>query len=242
MEVTSLFLTEPLLAVRWGQRDLGAIDPSSLASRDGRRPTILLGGRAWGVGDVDWKRRIVWAQPADDPGRSRWAGAGAALSIEVCHAVRSILADPVRVTDALTKRAAGKLREIREERWWVEEGETTLVEEHAPERRRWWTFAGARANRSIARSLDDAGAATASSDDLSVGLSDRTSVSRLREVAGSIEPEALRSEIDRRRLDAVKFATCLPDDELIKMLAARDLDPIGVARVIAEPVASASAG
>jgi len=48
MEVTSLFLTEPLLAVRWGQRDLGAIDPSSLATRDDRRPTILLGGKLGG--------------------------------------------------------------------------------------------------------------------------------------------------------------------------------------------------
>ena len=43
MDVTSLFLTEPLPAVRWGQRDLGYVDPSSLAAREDTRAPILLG-------------------------------------------------------------------------------------------------------------------------------------------------------------------------------------------------------
>ncbi len=76
MDVMSLFLTEPLLTVRWGQRELGTIDPSSLLVRDGRRPVILLGGRAWGAGDIDDDRRIVWVGPVDEPGRSRWASGG----------------------------------------------------------------------------------------------------------------------------------------------------------------------
>jgi ATP-dependent Lhr-like helicase len=240
MEVTSLFLTEPLLAVRWGQRDLGAIDPSSLASREGRRPTILLGGRAWGVGDIDWKRRIVWVEPADDRGRSRWAGAGAALSIEVCHAIRSILADPEPVADCLTKRGVEKLGEIRQDQWWVEDGTTTVVEDGSRERRHWWTFAGARANRSLARSLDAAGEATSSCDDLSIGLLGRTSASRVREAAASTDLGVARADVDQRRLDAVKFATCVPDVELERMLEARDLDFQGVAMATAEPIASAS--
>ena len=81
MDVTSLFLTEPLLAVRWGQRDLGYVDPSSLAAREDTRATILLGGRAWGVRDVDWNRRVVWVEPVDEPGKSRWSGAGRALVV-----------------------------------------------------------------------------------------------------------------------------------------------------------------
>jgi len=240
MEVTSLFLTEPLLAVRWGQRDLGAIDPSSLASREGRRPTILLGGRAWGVGDIDWKRRIVWVEPADDRGRSRWAGAGAALSIEVCHAIRSILADPEPVADCLTKRGVEKLGEIRQDQWWVEDGTTTVVEDGSRERRHWWTFAGARANRSLARSLDAAGEATSSCDDLSIGLLGRTSASRVREAAASTDLGVATADVDQRRLDAVTFAACLPDVELERMLEARDLDLRAVAMATSEPIASAT--
>ena len=110
MDVTSLFLTEPLLAVRWGQRDLGSVDPSSLASRDDARPTILLGGRAWGVRDVDWNRRVVWVEPVDEPGRSRWAGSGAALSIEVCHAIRSVLCGDDRLAEHLTRRRRHEAR------------------------------------------------------------------------------------------------------------------------------------
>ena len=240
MEVTSLFLTEPLLGVRWGQRDLGAIDPSSLASREGRQPTILLGGRAWGVGDIDWKRRIVWVEPADKGGRSRWAGPGASLSIEVCHAIRSILADPEPVADCLTKRGVDKLREIRQDQWWVEDGTTTVVEDDSRERRHWWTFAGARANRSLARSLDAAGETTSSCDDLSIGLLGRASAPRVREATASTDLGVPEAEVDQRRLDAVKFATCVPDVELERMLEARDLDFQGVAMATAEPIASAT--
>ena len=110
MDVTSLFLTEPLLAVRWGQRDLGSVDPSSLASRDDARATILLGGRAWGVRDVDWNRRVVWVEPADEPGRSRWAGAGGALSWNVCQAIRAVLCGDERLATHLSNRAADQDR------------------------------------------------------------------------------------------------------------------------------------
>jgi len=242
MDVTSLFLTEPLLAVRWGQRDLGAIDPSSLGARDGRRPTILLGGRAWGVGDIDWKRRIAWVEPAEERGRSRWSGAGAALSIEVCHAIRSVLADPTALSDCLTTRGADKLGELREEQWWVEEGATTLVDDRSRERRRWWTFAGARANRSLARALEDAGTPTTSCDDLSISIAERTSVSSVREATKAIDAHALGTEVDQRRLEAVKFASCLPQDELVGMLVARDLDPVGVSKAVSEQVVGAVVG
>ena len=100
MDVTSLFLTEPLLAVRWGQRDLGYVDPSSLAAREDTRATILLGGRAWGVRDVDWNRRVVWVEPVDEPGKSRWSGAGRALSWEVCQAIRAVLCGDDRLAPA----------------------------------------------------------------------------------------------------------------------------------------------
>src|SRR4051812_19737845 len=96
MDVTSLFLTEPLVAVRWGQRDLGSVDPSSLATREDARATILLGGRAWGVRDVDWNRKVVWVEPVDEPGRSRWAGSGGALSWNLCQAIRQVICGDAR--------------------------------------------------------------------------------------------------------------------------------------------------
>src|SRR4051812_4958754 len=81
MDVTSLFLTEPLLAVRWGQRDLGSVDPSSLSSKDDGRPTILLGGHAWGVRDVDWNRRGRWGARPAGSGRAPGGGGGGGRSV-----------------------------------------------------------------------------------------------------------------------------------------------------------------
>lgn len=230
MDVMSLFLTEPLLAVRWGQRDLGAVDPSSLAARDDARPTILLGGRAWGVRDVDWDRRVAWVEPVDEPGRSRWAGSGRALSTEVCHAVRSVLAGETPAGAQLSRRATTQLDELRSEHWWVTPDGTTLLREER--RSRWWTFAGARANAALAHALDEAGIATTALDDLSIGIRGRVTLEDVR----ALEPPVGAAPIDQRRLDAVKFASCVPEPSLAAMVAARDADPSGVAQALAEPV------
>lgn len=239
MDVTSMFLTEPLLSVRWGQRDIGTVDPSSLARHDDQRPTILLGGRAWGVGEIDWNRRLVWVEPTDDQGASRWSGAGAALSIAVCHAIRATLADPTPIASILTRRAADKLDEVRDEHWWARDGETVLVAGEGGERSRWWTFAGARANRSLARVLDAAAIPTTSHDDLSIGLRGGTTASAVREAVRAVDPAAIGVPVDERRFDGVKFASCLPRRELERMLAARDEDSAAVAATMRDRFAEA---
>jgi ATP-dependent Lhr-like helicase len=238
MDVTSLFLTEPLLAVRWGQRELGSVDPSSLASRDEGRPTLLLGGHAWGVRDVDWERRLVWVEPANEPGRSRWSGGGAALSIEVCHAIRDALAGPADLADAMTKRAAAKLEELRVEHYWIRAGRTTLVRDDERNRARWWTFGGARANRAIAGTLDAAGVPTMSVDDLGIGIRTRPPASEIR--GASWGATSFTPPTDPRRRTAVKFGSCLADVDIDRMLAARDRDAAGLEAILGEPLDTAS--
>ena len=78
--------------------------------RDGGWPaTILLGGRAWHVEDVDWSKRIAWATPSEEVGRSRWAGSGAALSAQVCRAMRTVLASN-ETPPELTRRGIASMR------------------------------------------------------------------------------------------------------------------------------------
>lgn len=239
MDVTSLFLTEPLLAVRWGQRDLGSVDPSSLASRDDARATILLGGRAWGVRDVDWNRRVVWVEPVDEAGKSRWAGSGGALSWRVCQAIRHVLCGDERLEEHLSSRSVAKLAQIREEHSWAKRGRTTLVRDAARSRSRWWTFGGARANRVLAHQLDEAGVPTMAVDDLSIGLRAPVPREELADIASATDPATAHAPVDRRRLDTVKFASCVPDEAVEAMLAARDADRPGVGAVIDEPITSA---
>jgi ATP-dependent Lhr-like helicase len=236
MDVTSLFLTEPLLAVRWGQRDLGSVDPSSLATRDDARATILLGGHAWGVRDVDWNRHVVWVEPVDEPGRSRWAGTGCALSWQVCQSIRAALCDHDRLLPHLSNRAATKLAELHQEHDWAREDGTTLLRDHSRSRSRWWTFGGACANQALAHALNSAGVATTAVDDLSIGLRGATTLDAITAVAKATDPATLRTPVDPRRLAAIKFASCVPDSALQHMISERDADEPAVTRVLGEPV------
>jgi ATP-dependent helicase Lhr and Lhr-like helicase len=152
IELTSMFLSEPLVQARWGQRLLGQLDPSSLLSRDGERPVVLLGGASWRVREVDWERRVVWVEPSTESGRSRWSGPGGALSLEVCRAIRSTLCQTAVPSEA-TRRASARLAELREDHWFVRERATTALEIPRTDRTRWFTWAGGRANAGLTRRL-----------------------------------------------------------------------------------------
>lgn len=233
MDVTSLFLTEPLLSVRWGQRVLGQVDPSSLSARDGKRPTILLAGQAWGVGEVDWNRQTVRVEPVDEPGRSRWAGSGGALSAQVCRGIRAVLRARELPAGA-TARAIAQMSEVRDSFWWIEADSTVLEPE--PGRTKWWTFAGGRANAGIAGQLGfDVGAI----DDLSINFSGTVSATQLREALTAVDPEGA-ADVDPRRLEDLKFSACLPAGVASEVLARRDRDEEAVRFVLDERVVSSA--
>jgi ATP-dependent Lhr-like helicase len=236
MDVTSLFLTAPLMTVRWGARTLGQVDPSSLTSRDGQRPVILLGGAAWGVREIDWGRRVAWVEPVEERGRSRWGGAGGALSLELCRAMRSVLGDS-GLPESASRRAASRLEEIRETFWFVREGATALVPDRERRRSRWWTFAGARANGEIGARLQARELRVASSDDLGVTVLGSPNSSALHDALTAGE---VTTEVDIRRLEAVKFSEAVPVRLLQILVERRDADPAGVRAVQGEPVETVS--
>ena len=178
IELTSMFLSEPLVSVRWGQRVLGQVDPSSLTARATRTPTILLGGASWSVRDVDWERRVAWVEPSDEPGRSRWSGSGGALAFEVCQAVRDVLAGADGPA-AATRRATARLAELRDEHWFVREG-LTSAQNLPNQRTRWWTWSGGRANTELLSRLRSEGRHAVAFDDMSLTVAGLESGSALR--------------------------------------------------------------
>jgi hypothetical protein len=54
------------------------------------------------------------------------------------------------------------------------------------------------------------------------------------------DPVALRTPVEPRRLDAIKFGSCVPDAALQRMISERDADEPAVVRVLGEPVRLAS--
>lgn len=232
IELTSLFLSEPLIAARWGQRLLGQVDPSSLSARDGERPVILLGGASWAVRDVDWERRVAWVEPSGEPGRSRWSGPGGALSAKVCRSIRAVLAS-ADVPGACTPRAAAKLSELREVHWFVGDGTTSVERLPEQSRTRWWTFAGGRANAELGRRLAAGGIQVISLDDTRLTLAGLHGAAGIMDVARSDDS---RWTVDPRRLQAIKFHEAVPEAALVAMCRARDRDPTAVESLLAEPV------
>lgn len=238
MEVTSLFLTAPLLAVRWGQRVIGHADPSSLSSRDGQRATILLGGRPWGIREVDWQRRVVWVEPVDEPGRSRWIGPGGALSLEVCRAIRHVLTEHDD-SPSLSARGRSLLHDVRDRLWWAEDDTTTLVTE--AERTRWWTFVGSQANQALEAHLGARGLHVSGVDELSVTLVGTVLATEIREALVELDPAKVTLPEDPRRLEDLKFSAALPIKVGLEVLGRRDLDTEGLSVVKREGVGSARA-
>jgi ATP-dependent Lhr-like helicase len=235
IDLTSMFLSEPLIAVRWGRRPLGHLDPSSFTSRGGTRPVVLLGGASWAVREVDWERRVAWVQPSEEPGRSRWSGAGGALSYEVCQAIRRVVVSGSEASAATSRRGSARLSELRESHWFAR-ADATSVERLPNGRTRWWTWAGGRANRELAQRLTAAGQRSVGVDDLSVTVDGLMPPSTFRGVAS--DENVVAPSIDPRRIEALKFSAASPVTALDTMCRRRDRDPDAVKRVFREPTES----
>ena len=166
------------------------------------------------------------------PGRSRWSGAGGALSLEVCRAIRAVLADD-SIPACASRRAAARLSEAREAFWFVREGATAVERSEDRKRLRWWTFAGGRANAELATRLTAHGLHVVAADDLGLTVAGSTRVEELRRAAGDTN---VAMQPDQRRLEAVKFHEAVPSDALGSMVVSRDADTEAVAVATAEPV------
>jgi ATP-dependent Lhr-like helicase len=235
MDVTSLFLTEPLISVHWGVRELGSVDPSVLTHHDGGHATILLGGRAWNVEEVDWRRRRAWVLPSKQAGRSHWVGSGVAISSAVARSIRTVLADTDEPA-GLTVRARAQLARTRSSFSGLREGRTMLARESKPGRECWWTFAGGKANAALAVGLYDEGVQILFVDDLSIGIRGTLGLKGLKQTVKALRGNPPRSVAKVAALDGLKFGDCLPEALGLRVLQERSADDVAVMGALLEPV------
>ncbi len=236
LELLSVFTSPLQIQVRYGNTDIGTVDPLSLRREDDQ-PTILqLAGRGWKVTSVDWARRVASVEPSKQQGRSRWVGSPRFLGFDLCRAVRSVLAgrDP-EVT--LSRRAQTRLAELREEMPFCTEDYSAFVTDAAGTIR-WWTFAGLGANAVLAQFLARAGEQVKRFDNFSVQLDRKPSAplnAVVRSGAPSIEDPAWEDWMDQVEL---KFHLCLPVPVARATTAARLTDPLGANAARRETVRS----
>ena len=235
MEMTAVFTGPPEFTVLTGRTELGRVDPSLLVEEVRGDRRLLLTGRSWRVTYIDWRRRRCFVEPADGGGRARWTTLGwAGLSYELTQAMRDVLlgADPpVR----LTRRAVDALRNERSERESLVHPGGSLIVRHEDDDVRWWTWAGFRANATLAATLSEVIDPMHRFDDRQIRLREDLTPTVWREATGDAASRLCLPEVSEKAMVGLKFSAALPKRLAMATLAARLADLHGAARVLAEP-------
>jgi ATP-dependent helicase Lhr and Lhr-like helicase len=233
--MTAVFTAPPQFTVLAGRDEIGRTDPALLTEKiDGPR-LLLLAGRSWKVTWIDWKRRRCFVEPAERGGKARWLVPGiSGASYALTRAARDVLlgADP---PVALTDRARRILAEVRDEYLpTVHPGGTVITRAGADVR--WWTWAGYRANATLAATLSELTDGTQRFDDTGLRLrSDLTPDLWKAGTADATERLCL-PDVDERALAGLKFTEALPERLATATLAARFSDLDNAAAVLQDPV------
>lgn len=238
IELTASFTAPPQFTVLAGRTEIGQTDPSVLTEERPGPRRLLLGGRSWQVTFIDWGRKRVFVEPADGGGVAKWTGGSlAGLSYPLARAMREVLlgADP---SVSLTRRAEVCLAEWREgdAPSMVHPG-GTLVSRLGDDVR-WWTWAGYRANATLAATLPSVTDPVQRPTDCYVRLREDLTPEMWRTARdGAADGAALvLPDVDPRAVHGLKFSAALPQRLAVATVAARLADFDGAGAVLREPV------
>ena len=235
MGMTAVFTAPPQFTVLAGRQEIGRTDPMLLTEKTDGPRLLLLGGRSWKVTWTDWKRRRCYVEPAESGGKARWLTPGiSGASFELARAARDVLlgADP---PVALTQRAKRTLSEVRDEHVpTVHPGGTVII--RAGDDVRWWTWAGYRANATLAATLSSLTDSVQRFDDASLRLRSDLSPEIWKAGSADAADRLCLPDIDERALAGLKFNEALPKRLAVATLAARLADLDSALRTLAEPV------
>jgi len=237
LELVSVFTSPPLFAVRHGRQELGFVDEMTfLGQRDGPR-VLLLGGMAWRVNHIDWQRRIAYVEATEAKGQSRWKGDKPGLAFSMCQAIKRVLAGDG--DNAMwSKRARQRIDDIRQTYAWLDE-QTTMVMRDEGGAAAWWTFAGFRANATLAYELSQATQSAVDYDSFALVFETRVSSQTIEQALRELRSGDVRRmlpAIDDQAISGLKFSECLPYDLALDMLQSRFSDPAALQEALSQPV------
>ncbi|WP_431994078.1 DEAD/DEAH box helicase [Streptomyces griseoflavus] len=237
MNLTASFTAPPEFTVLSGRTEIGRTDPDLLTEETDGPRKLLLAGRSWLVTYIDWRRRRCFVEPVDEGGRAKWSGFGAprVRSFTLTRAVRDVLlgeAPPV----SLTRRAEAKLAAARESHLDVVHPVGPVITRRGDSDVRWWTWAGHRANATLAASLPSVVLRHRILDDRFVRLRDDVTPQAWRTAVTDAGTGLTLPDVDPHAVRGLKFAEALPARLAEATLAARLGDADGAQAVLAEPV------
>lgn len=238
MNLTAVFTAAPEFTVLSGRTEIGKTDPALLTEEVTGPRRLLLAGRSWQVTYIDWTRRRCFVEPVEGGGKARWGGVGFSrtASYHLTRAAREVLlgTDPDVL---LTRRAQAALTQARDESTeLVHAGGTVIMRASTGSDVRWWTWAGARANATLAASLASVTDPLQRSTDGYVRLREDLTPEQWRAATKDVTNHLCLPHVDSRALNGLKFSTALPQRLAEATLAARLADLDGAAAALGESV------
>lgn len=219
MDLLASFSGAQLLLGRFGTLEVGFIDPMMLVSEKEIK-LVLLAGRSWHITDVDWKRQMVWLEPAKEGGTARWTGTGRTLSRDIAQSIFHALHEDSGKHTVISKRARAEIGEIVEFMPEACSKPVLVITKDGPSGARLWTFAGTRANRTIAKAIQ---AEVRRVDGLGLDLKLPPEADGLKTDISVSELQFSSAEI-KERAKAIKFADCLPESLLVQIIRRRQFE------------------
>ncbi len=221
LQLTAVFTGAPEFTVLLGRTELGRIGPGLLTEEVHGERRILLAGRSWRVTYIDWRRRRCFVEHADSGGKARWLGSPwRGIGHELGGATREVLlgADPpVR----LTRRAVEQLAVQRDRCSSLVHPGGTVIHRSDDGNLAWWTWAGWRANATLAATLSEFVDPLQPFDDDRIRLREDLTPAVWREVRAHATERLCLPEPNRRAVAGLKFSTALPERLATATLAAR---------------------
>ncbi len=237
MGMTSVFTSAPQFTVLAGRSELGRVDPALLTEESSGPRVLLLGGRSWRVTYIDWTRRRCFVEAADGGGKARWFGAGwTGLGFELSRAMRDVLLGAKPDGATLTRRASDRLDGVREEQAGTVHPGGTVITRTSDGEARWWTWAGFRANATLAATLSDLTDPLQRFEDEYVRLREGITTASWRDGTTDAAQRLCLPEVSDRAVAGLKFSSALPRRLAVATLAARLADLDAAAAMLAEPV------
>ncbi len=224
-ELYAVFDVAKVIRVLHGATDVGSVQASFLRIRVKSLDELCfrLGGRAWQVRSVDWKKGTCQVAPAGEGRIPVWLGTPHFLGQRLCQEMKAVLRDgalPAGMSDA----ARADILELAESyEGLVGEGEAAL--EDSTDGIRWHTFAGGAINRLLAAGLEKRGAGKWVAGNLSLHPRDDVGAAQamaaIRELA-TVDWAAVAAELAAGgEAGAGKFEACLPADMAAQVAADR---------------------
>lgn len=245
MELLAVFTAAPEFTIYAGRAEIGTVESTVLTSDVEGPRVLLLAGQSWKVTHIDWKRRQVFVEATDIQGTAKWMSIPDGASYAITRGARRVLLGAEPMGLHLTRRAADALEGIRAQRTaHVDDGKLIIRRDERGEWR-WWTWAGAAGNRTLAAWAHDVVSPRQRIGSESVRLHRHLSVADIRNGLAAArdldEPRPL-PVVDPASVRGLKFSVALPEGLAVATIAARTGDPVAAEAVLREPVSLVSSG